>query len=200
MNTNYNGPIEEVEIVEKVVLTEQQAAAIKFYRSQHFANGEILGVHFNGNAEDINDISIATDKLVAALYEGYEIEPEQPKFQPGDKVIHTDGRIADTIFTLKNKMPVKETAWEFENGGWDYEKVCRHATPEEIFWLDTLGRNEVGDFREGDIYVNSFGRASAIDKAGISLESAKKAYDQNAFQGIYPAESFRPFKKEQPDE
>lgn len=175
--TKYNGPIKEVNVVEKVKLTKEQAAFV----------------------EEWKNIKTGYDNFVRALNEGYEIEEEKPDFKAGDKVITKKG---GELVVLSNPI-LNLDAWflmdDHEKTKWAYTKDFRHATPEEVYWLETLGRHEVGDFHAGDAFVDSSGETLRIGDVEIHdarIESAKRWYSEGDFKGIYPAESFKPFSKE----
>ncbi|MFP3322089.1 hypothetical protein R0K05_03240 [Planococcus sp. SIMBA_160] len=197
---------------EKVVLTQEQINAIELWLKNYQDKDQLLMIQFFvkvkeadasnegwiGDYKPMKELSIA--QLARAIHVGYEVE--KLKFQVGDKVVLADRLIGDSIFTIKNLMPTKILAYEFTNGGWDYAHQLRHATDEEIFWLHELGRDKVPDFREGDVLLHENGVSSPIyGNPGIylhrtTIESAEIAYQNCDVKGIYPAESFKPFRKE----
>lgn len=195
MNT-YNGPIEEVKLVEKVTLTKEQANAMKVFLDDNGNDKEHLVDWFVANRDFRHSVDIEyrgladlkTSTLSKALYIGYEIE--QPNFYIGDKVVTPHQGI----------MPVHDVLGDvlvFMGGGYMYKKeTCHHATAEEIFWLKTLGRKKVMDFRGGDVLMDEDGSAYSLDIQMSEKEIIKLYKEGNYFVGLYPAEAFRPFPKE----
>lgn len=76
------------------------------------------------------------------------------------------------------------------------EKIKQQATKEEIYWLETLGRNKVADFQDGDVYVDSNGDATKIDGEEVQIEDAVAMYNEKDFIGLYPVDSFKRFPME----
>lgn len=166
--------------MEKVKLTPEQAAFVEEWKS----------------------IKTGFENLVRALTEDYEIESEKPKFLPGDKVVYKEGG----LFINGNGFAVIR-AHDRENNVVEFDESFNHpmkfldgnrirlATPEEIYWLETLGRDKVGDFRVGDVYNVDDRNIKIFDSNTIS--KAKNWYEDGLFTGIYLAESFKPFPKEE---
>lgn len=166
--------------MEKVVLTKEQAEIVEKYKS------------VKGLAE----------KLSKAISEGYEIESE---FNAGDKVMYKkealdypDDPDATRVFTLSNPV-VNAAGWfyEGENMGWDYETDFRHATPEEIYWLETLGREKLFDFREGDAILDIHGDITPVNTE-FQVNHAVSYFSNKIgkIKGIYPTESFKRYPQE----
>lgn len=179
--------------MEKVVLTKEQAEAI-----ENRSNIE-SALHYHATSrwtdkrnECLNRLSL--EKFARALLVGYEIE--KPKFKPGDKVIRLDGLCFAGFKNIEIVERVKENSITLSNDLQYSHDFMRHATPEEIYWLEELGRKEIGDFQEGDKYV---------DRAGLTMTATcrndiadfKKYYEKGDFKGIYPVESFKSFNKEE---
>lgn len=188
MNKKYTGPIEEVKIVEKVMLTKEQADAIEEIKDKDYAIN-ILALqkrpdHVLATLE-ISQIA----KLLYGLVE-YEIEPAKSKFEAGDKVLTRNSKVVVTLDNPLLNMPAWFVMSEPNKCEWIYTKDFRHATPEEIYWLETLGRDYVGDFREGDVYIDNEGEPQILEK-DRHVDLAKDWYAAGDFKGIFPAASFK---------
>ena len=165
--------LEVAEVMKKVVLTEAQAEFVEKYKA------------VRGLAE----------KLSKAISEGYEVEPE---FKAGDKVI-----LWGKVVTLKeNRELLGSEAWSVEenNGVRLYTSDLVRATPEAVYWLETLNRDFIGDFREGDIFVFKGGFERKVHKnnsgENFTIGTAVVDYEIGDFSGVYPAGSFKSFTKE----
>lgn len=196
MTEIYIGPIEEVKLVEKVKLTKEQAEAIEYGLSNGFDIDSFIQEHskFKWGSKPYSNLNGMPIHLLArALYTDYEVEET---FKPGDKVLLNVNRLI-SVETLTMKNPHVKGDWGTEQGcGCISEKDFRHATPEEIFWLETLGRDEVGAFHYGDIVVTDLNvpiKVGEYDVPGrlIGLERTLKFYKNKSLNGIYPAESFK---------
>ena len=190
---------------EKVVLTVEQAIILEnevdFEESirvrDAFMKEHVRKMDKGGWLEPIfkplNQLSIAD--LARALYVGYEIE--KPKFQAGDKIIH-----CNEIFTLEEKHSLMDSKvyWSFkEAAGTIDESYLTKAKPEEIYWLHELGRDSVGEFREGDVIITQevsyrYSVDGEVDTIGPG--TTKLWMDQGIIKGIYPVESFKPMKED----
>lgn len=182
--------------MEKVVLTAEQAESIERYLNDVCPNKEKLlrkqseGVWYDPRNTPMNALSL--ECMAKALYIGYEIE--KPKFQPGDKVIR---RSSNKIHTLHSKrdMPIvfgTTKVWNVGEGHtWIGESEFRHATPEEIYWLETLGRDKVRELRKGDVIAYS-----NAEPAKVNIPEFWTEHKFTNVTGIYPADSFKPFPKE----
>ena len=196
----------EVTEVEKVVLTEKQAEALKkVLQNNGESKDSLLSWHadflnrkehaWTNFGESLNKLSIVD--LAKALYVGYEVE--KPEFKTGDKVI-----LWGKVVTLKENrelMGVETWGVEENNGVRLHTSDLIRATPEEIYWLETLGRKEVGLFKYTDVFVDGDGDAHLLrgvhpSDGHRSLEDAEYWYGTGFFKGIFPAESFKPFPKE----
>lgn len=188
--------------MDKATLTQEQANALEAALKKESADAILKSAArewetwFN-ECQELNYMDLPT--IAKALYAGYEVEE---KFNPGDKVITKKG---GELVVLSNPM-LNKPAWfimdNFDKAKFIYTKDFRLATTEEIYWLETLGRKEIMDFREGDIYVDNADQANRLFMdAGtynhkVTIEDAKCNYENRIFKGIYPAESFKPFTKE----
>lgn len=189
---------------EKVVLTQEQVNAIELWLSNYKDKDQLLMIQYFvkvkeadasnegwiGDYKPMKELSIS--QLARAIHVGYEVE--KPRFQAGDKVIHLDATISDMVFEIKNIMPIKSVAYEFTNGGWDYADRLRHATEEEIYWLHELKRKKVPDFKIGDVFVDRLNAGYRLNEEQ-SVKDFIQYYEEDDFRGIYPAESFKPFRK-----
>ena len=200
--------------MEKVILTQEQAEAIEYMRKKddfytddsfldaHAKNKQIIGLESDDIGEEwggqycsLNDLSVS--KLSRVLHIGYEIEPEKPKFQPGDKVLYQAEYGEAKIFTL-----IEESNYQ---GDWKVEKSngCilgerfRHATPAEIKWYETLGRKSIGDFHYGDVAVGLDEDMYLVGMGEISIQDAKDMHKKGLFKGIYPIGSYSRLPKEE---
>lgn len=141
----------------KVILTQEQAEAIKYLRKDACMSNHVIirnlvyydvtgvsGIEGYKNLEGID-----LDKLIRALYFGYEVEPE---FKVGDWVV-----------TKVTNHIGKITGFSNITNYYDIEGIqtdhIRHATPSEIaeekerrFWKKH-GR-DVWELREGDILIS----------------------------------------------
>ena len=184
---------------EKVVLTQEQADAIRALRN---TNAVVNLLDLKGPLSELK-----VHDIFKALQGWYEVE--KPKFRAGDKVIRKDGltfAAGEFIWTV---VEDQQDSWKAKivgsGDGWDvfWETASiRHATPEEIFWLHDLSRDSVGEFREGDVFVLDDGYIYKVeeddrseDKIRCSL--AKLWYSQGRLVGIYPASSFKSYKREE---
>lgn len=161
--------------MEKVKLTKEQAAFVEEWKS----------------------IRTGFENIVRALTEDYEIESDQPKFQCGDRVIKKNGE----TFRYNGSMISRIRGGSAEgqvfllNEGWIDLDDLKLATPEEIYWLETLGREKVMDFRPGDVFIDAKGDVHELYTG--NSPKAKKWYREGNFIGLHPAESFKPFPKEE---
>lgn len=183
---------------EKVVLTKEQAEAIE--SALKFEKGDkdrVLrltsrtNVTWQNGASRLNEIDLAL--LAKALYIGYKVEET---FKPGDKVVRVDGSCFTGFKDIETVERAKFGSVTLSNHlQYSYDFI-RHATPEEIYWLETLGREKVGDFRNWDVLIDKAGVPHIIF-AEEGVEYALEQYQENSLAGIYPAESFKPFPKEE---
>lgn len=153
----------------KVILTKEQAKFVEKYKA------------VRGLAE----------KLSKAISEGYEVESE---FNAGDKVLFTASK-KPVINNLKDKSPFDCGDWMTKEGSCIGESDFRHATPEEVYWLETLGRDSIADFKHGDIFIDAEG-AELVLGGMWELNDAAQWYKDSDFKGIYPAESFKRYPQE----
>lgn len=177
---------------EKVLLTKEQAHEFESFKVLRNSLEDWARDKQDSNAVHSIIHELTFDQMARAYLVGYEIKPEQPKFKAGDKVIQPEH--LDEILTIEKKRD--EGGWLYTSGGYDFEENIRLATPEEIYWLETLGREKVGDFQIGDIFIESDGDARTISDVGnfsITLEHAAEMYRLDNLVGIYPAESYKPF-------
>ena len=204
MKTNYTGPIEEVEVMEKVIISKEQAEAIESIKDKDYAIN-ILALQ---KRPDHVLATLEISQIAKLLYGsvGYEIEPEQPKFKAGDKVLVLED---NSIFTLDERKFEHDRS-EFGNAwsakgvlGWIGENQFHLATSEEIYWLEKLNRDKVADFRKGDVIKCEDKFLQVFENMGcdiygshISPEFAGKLYSDGSLYALSPAESFKPFPKE----
>ena len=189
---------------EKVVLTQEQAEAIERLVSIHESDTEKAEIHriligeklsCGWRADHLRAANTIDDLVfIDALRIGYEVE--KPKFQVGDKVTW-DGLeevlVIGKIYSVDRKL---SCSFE-ESAGCCLLDGLRHATPEEIYWLHELGRDKVGDFREGDVIITqevSYRYSMDGEVDTIGPETTKLWMDQGIIKGIYPVESFKPMK------
>lgn len=122
-------------------------------------------------------------------------EKKTPKFKAGDKVI-----FANQILTLDAELPHplrvegdEGKAWRLHDFcGWLGENQFRHATREEVFWIDELGRDEVGDFLRGDLLLYKHDEPRCLTE-NHDFDYAEADYEAGLVKGIYPTESFKVF-------
>ncbi|CEG23149.1 hypothetical protein BN1080_02093 [Planococcus massiliensis] len=193
---------------EKVLLTKELVQEFESFKVLRNSLDEWARDKQDPNAAKSIIHELSFDQMARAYLIGYEIE--KPKFQPGDRVIHInytnhpdwkkDFKIAEV---LKQSEYRSRVFFELKDFG-DYEEnYIRHATPEEIYWLETLGRDKVMDFHENDIYVDGDGDLFELSQNGqcdnyTRFSSAEKWYKSGGdFKGVYPADAFKPFPKEE---
>lgn len=83
-----------------------------------------------------------------------------------------------------NELSIDEFARIMYGGGYELEDNT------EVDYWDELGR-EIGEFRHGDVMLDKFG-----DYIHGTPYYAAMQYEQGNFSGLYPTESFRPFRKD----
>lgn len=184
----------EVAEVKKVVLTVEQDKALKAALAKESADAILKSAArehetwFN-ECQALNYMDLPT--IAKALYAGYEVE--QPQFKAGDKVT-VWGRV---VTLKKNREILGSEAWTIEenNGVNFYTSDLIIATPEEIYWMETLGREKVMDFLPGDVFIDA--KADVHELFTANSPKAKKWYRQGNFIGLHPAEHFKPFPKEE---
>lgn len=187
---------------EKVVLTQEQVNAIELWLSNYKDKDQLLMIQYFvkvkeadastegwiGEYKPMKELSIS--QLARAIHVGYEIE--KPKFQAGDKIIH-----CNEIFTLEEKHNLIDSKvyWSFkEAAGTIDESYLTKATEEEIYWLHELNRKKVPDFKIGDVFVDRLNAGYRLNEEQI-VKDFIQYYEEDDFKGIYPAESFKPFRK-----
>lgn len=190
---------------EKVILTKEQDTIIKkALKNRNGDRAQLLEDHAKMRGCWIADYRVLDELTVSdmarVIYDGdYEIE--QHKFQVGDMVTWDGlGEVLQisNIYSVGGKL-----SCNFESAaGCCLLDGLRHATEEEIYWLHELGRDDMGEFHAGDIIISSdFAypyKVDALTNVGHTL-SNKDAFDawcRGNIKGIYPAESFKPLKKE----
>ncbi|MFC4712260.1 hypothetical protein [Planococcus dechangensis] len=182
---------------EKVILTQKQAELISQIQNADYA----VDLHSKNELPYPNLKSLGVSQLARALYVGYEIR--KPKFNADDKVVNVYSRKFSTGESILSvvSMDGEEYSVELSNGLYYVESALRHATPEEIYWLHELDRDDIAEFHAGDIIISSdFGypyKVDAFTNIGhtLSSEDAFEAWHRGNIKGIYPAESFKPFDK-----
>ena len=172
--------------MEKVTLTKEQVSAIEEIKDKDYAIN-ILAL----NKRPDHPLASLEMSLIAKLLYGlveYEVEPEKPKFKIGDKVI-----FQNKLMTLDIKASTTN-AWYGNSDYFMFANEFRHATTEEIYWLETLRRDFVGDFRIGDTVEAEGHKMIKITDAYL-LKCAKQWDRDELIIGIYPAESFKPYSR-----
>lgn len=193
--------------MEKVVLTKGQVNSMKAFLDDNGNDKEHLVDWFVANRDfrysvDIEYRGLAdlkTSTLSKALYTGYEIEPEKPKFKPGDKIVNDDktpiqGNKLIATYDGQNYIGLhflKDIAGGFIG------RNFRLATPEEIKWYEKLGRKFIGDFHYGDVAVGLDEHLYLVGMGEISIQEAKDMYNHGLFKGIYPIGSYSRLPKEE---
>jgi len=189
-------------MAEKLKLTQEQAEAIEVVRTI------IIPIEF---ANKLKGLSAAV--ILQAIKEGYDIKPQ---FKVGDWVVRVSefrsyvenakyqNYQVNSVFriqTILNSYAIDEhgTNHDLEN--------IRHATTGEIkaekerqLWK-SIGR-EVGEFREGDIFLDRNGTCFEISEKHEFEDKIKRAsseswYKTGESKGFYPAESFISFESEE---
>lgn len=178
----------------KVVLTKEQAEAIEKWLQPNkvgYAKKDLLKQHsqicllnslsWTDTFKGLRTMSI--DEMAKALYVGYEIE--QPKFEVGELVVglksgnmfEITGAIGENFYGTRLKDGMRNLLLDRD--------MIRHATKEEIFWLE-LSR-EVGEFVEGDMGEDFNGHLYK------SVNTINTIYRKNQLKGFYPANSYIKF-------
>lgn len=124
------------------------------------------------------------------------------KFKRGDYVLRVDGENFKSGEKMKYiySIPDNDSVQVAElNGTWRNEDV-RHATEEELYWMKTLERDYVGDFRYTDVFIDNNGEAHLLrgihpSDGYADVEDAKSWHEHGHFKGLYRAESFTPYTR-----
>ncbi|QNK87781.1 DUF1642 domain-containing protein [Sporosarcina sp. resist] len=194
-------------MTEKVKVPRGVDDAIKWAREKGYTDcGIILATQFvpiKFNFEVIARWMVDgenDDRLLDALVNGYEVEPE---YKVGDWVVFVDILGASLVGKVEG----------FNDGGfirtdirlddmpkqWFLAKSLRHATPEEIkveqerrLWAG-IGRG-IKEFRIGDTVelTRQLGFKIYLEK---QIEVAEKQYELGVVTGVYPGESFISFEE-----
>lgn len=202
---------------EKVLLTQDQYKMIgelmvngskETVLERHASRIYEKGYHVKA-LKVLNDIKVSD--MARILYTGeYEIKPKELQFKAGDKIIRKDGlTFAGTEF-IWTVVEDQQESWKVKVVGsaaeWDviWETASiRHATPEEAFWLHELGRDKVPDFKVGDAVatyededLDIVVSEDCYVSGKVGIRNAGDWFESGIIKGIYPAESFKPFRKD----
>lgn len=181
----------EVATMEKVLLTPQQADQVESIITERSTWTELT--------------DLSREELGAALSGNYELIPEPPKFLPGHYVLRKDGHPIDwkkRIGVIDRKVKFSYETVSVNGGEFTrhiHRSKLRHATPEEYYWLEELGREKVGGFLEGDVILalgSTYRYGVNGDFDYIGEETANKWREEGKINGIYPTQSYKPFPKE----
>lgn len=193
--------------MDKVKLTREQAEAIKnlsttwdenYFLEAHAERIKRRG-YLSTNLMCLNDLSLSDLAKVLFSTDGYEIE--QPKFQPGAEVIDMTSKNCPVITVTNHDEKHLFGYWGDDVRTCLQKKNARLATPEEIYWKKTLGRERVGDFRIGDIVLNKLLHPYVVRKetdgaTRVSRDKAYEMYKDEKLFSIYPASSEKEISKE----
>ena len=158
----------------KVILTQEQA---RMFENHKDAVKTLLEKRVCDNCPTSID-SLPIDDVVKAIVYGYEVEPE---YEEGDWVIY-DGKVVQIVGITKGYSPITphEINFAIDDDDWyDYQKIERHATPEEIAeekerrWWKKHGR-DVWELRARDILKQ---------KSGNELAEVKKVHNSGYLIG-----------------
>lgn len=188
----------------KIKVTQEQAEALTYLRDEEYTDDNIMDSHPAWVTSICQPLkSLSKSDMAKILYgEGYEIESA---FNVGDKVVKKNGIT----------FVAKEHVWEIRSiyDGW---LICvgsspnhpikyrsydlQLATQEEIYWHETLGREFVGDFREGDVIITNdvsyrYSMDGEIDSIGE--HTTKQWAEQGVINKIYPVESSKPYPQKE---
>lgn len=187
--------------MEKVKLTKAQVENInRWPNKEQLITAKAAGLLEHGQDEAVGELSM--EKLVRALYIGFEVEEE---YKVGDSIVKTNGTTFSTFSRIAKVHQVFGKRVTIENGGSLSFKEIRHATPEEIkteqerrVWKK-IGR-EVNEIRPGDCIASNGNYYKVFDNIGcqkynnhISPGFAIDLIEGGATHGFYPAESFIEF-------
>lgn len=184
--------------MEKVVLTKEQFEAIKWLQGEEYTFDDILNGHSYWSAENTACLNaLKVSEMAKILYTGnYEIE--KPKFQPGDYVFvnWASGRDIHRVLKVNDNGEVVLDQ-EYPRNCHPRMELVQPTTTEEAYWLGELGRKCLGDFKDGDIYIKKNNDCYLVG-SDVFAERASDWYeDDDNFKGIYPADAFKPFSKEE---
>jgi len=122
----------------KIVVTQEQADRINYFRKDDESKGEAIRHHVNKWLSSVNTClnELSVDELVRALYVGYEVEVEEqePQFEVGDFAVNVhDGTVLEVI----NKITESGTYYEVVRCSSGLKESIhrdrlRHATESEI--------------------------------------------------------------------
>jgi hypothetical protein len=157
---------------EKVVITKEQAEAIENLEPET-PKSSIVKAHLNHKGMWGSDMSplnaLHADKLIQALYIGYEVEPE---FNVGDWITDT---ITGKVAKIDHRGVSESQAW-VDDDTFNFFENFRHATPGEIAaekerrWWSKHGR-DVWELREKDMLIDSHGNVHEVTGVPHDLDS-----------------------------
>ena len=118
----------------KVVITQDQADRINYFRKDDERKGDAIRYHLNKWLAPVNMClnELSVDELARALYAGYEVEVEElePQFEVGDKVFYrTMDTGMHTIIDMQAGICNLRGSVKFTNV--KTSSIC-HATESEI--------------------------------------------------------------------
>src|SRR5699024_9714190 len=170
--------------MEKVKVTREIADAIKF-GIKHHSKDDIVRAHTNVKGWrlvcELKPLRhMPLDRLIKALYIGYEVEET---FKVGDWVVDVYEGITRIDSKEKEGLWIGEGTLTWVNyDGECYERL-RHATPEEIAtekqrrWWAKHGR-DVWELKENDLiyYDDEFKEVEEVSEIGAIMLSSERFY------------------------
>lgn len=176
---------------EKVILTQKQGIELAAMKYSGMSLEEWVN-RKNNPCEPrscIDDLTL--DEMAKALYAG-DYEVEKPEIEIDDMVVRIDGQSfldggeIQRVTEIRDKVLILKTGYQYT---WDF---IRKATPEEIYWLHELKRKKVPDFKIGDVFVDRLNAGYRLNEEQ-NVKDFISYYEEDDFRGIYPAESFKPY-------
>lgn len=184
--------------MEKVLLPAVQAERLKELKTMWTEDTLIINFVEKGVKKLGLDIfeGMPVSQFARAVINGHEVE--KPMFEVGDKVVNNDGsEITKGVYiaTFEGANHIGLRFLKGHYGAFVGEKL-RHATPEEIYWLETLGRKKIGEFQVGDIMLDKDGDPILYEDNTSDPYQFAQWYSEGDFLGLYPAGLFKPFPQE----
>lgn len=183
---------------EKLMITKAQHEVIlEGLKKRKGDRAQLIGDHSVMRGSWIAEYRVLDELTVSDMarivYDG-DYEVEQQRFKAGDKLYGplTLKKILNVISCSGRVVSVKEFSYPLPADEY------RIATPEEVYWLETLGREKLFDFREGDAILDIHGDFTPINTE-FQVNHAVLYFSNKTknFKGIYPAESFKRYPQEE---
>lgn len=192
-------------MMDTVLVTQEQFETLESVKRLDKDYGWLLEAHAEDCWQWMNELKgfngMSLGNLAKALYtEEYEIE--QPTLKIGDFVVIDYGEYGQVFSRIKDWIDKKAGTFYVEKGHVAGNlSNTRQASPEDFYWFKDLDRKKVNDFHFGDVIKRSGcgdGVMSVVDgiEDGLTIQEAINFTKNEDFLGIYPADSFKPYPKE----